>query len=168
MRPQITHFFKLFWGRIPTDPLRARACGARHFAPEALIRTPHPPPPPSKNPGYGPGDSVPDIRRRGHTLFTWILFGTWSQSWAGHVVSQDFRITFGWINTCTCCSPSPEIIQGLSVKKSTSSRVAIFLRTKATKIRSVSGEQRTCWLFGLASWGITPNKPGTNDSSWFE
>ena len=42
-------FSNFFGGEYPQIPLRARACGARYFAPEALIRTP------SKSPGYGPG-----------------------------------------------------------------------------------------------------------------
>ena len=41
MRPQITHFFSKFsGGEYPQTPLQARACGARHSAPEPLIRTP--------------------------------------------------------------------------------------------------------------------------------
>ena len=40
-------FFSEFpGGKYPQTPLRARACGSRHFAPEALIRPPPPPPPP--------------------------------------------------------------------------------------------------------------------------
>ena len=42
-------FSKFSGGEYPQTPVRARACGTRHFAPEALIRTPT-----SKNPGYGP------------------------------------------------------------------------------------------------------------------
>ena len=47
MQPQITHFSNFSGGGYPHTPLRACACGAQHFAAEALIRTP-PPPPPAK------------------------------------------------------------------------------------------------------------------------